>query len=303
MYNDSAMKIVGHEKILAEHLNLAEKGLISQAYLFVGPKHIGKTTVAKELGHTLLCQASSKKPCGFCENCRLFSGGNLPDLLIDDSEEGIGVEEIRQLIKFLDLASYRSSQKVALIGQAERMTEQAANAFLKTLEEPAQTTTIILTAEKEDNLLETIVSRCQTVRFNIPAEEAVREHLSRELSLPKEQIDELIKLSGGRIGLAIMISQDDKRIARTKELLSDFLEANDGGYKKKFNFVDKYAKSENLISDLEVLENYFYYQMSRKEMSGEERLKITHILDRIAKSKEYFYRNINPGTILGSLVI
>lgn len=303
MYNDSAMKIVGHEKNISDFSKLLEMGSLAQAYLFVGPKHIGKTTVARELALTILCQSTSKKPCGQCENCRLFSVGNLPDFLDDSSEEVIGVEEIRQLIKFLDLAPYRSSHKVALISQAERMTEQAANAFLKTLEEPAMTTTIILTAEKENNLLETIVSRCQTVRFQIPDEEVVREHLARELSLSSEQVSELMNIAGGRIGLALEISQEDNKLTVIKELIAEFVKAYDGSYKTKFEFIEKYAKSVNLIADLEILENYFYHKMSNPEISGEDRLKITHILDRIAKSKEFIYRNINPGTILGSLVI
>ena len=134
---------------------------LAHALLFIGPEGIGKATLANYLADALLC-TSQPRPCGSCKSCLLRQAGNHPDILqIDSSNSTIGVDAIRQLSHFLHGSAQQQPNKVVLLSQAEKLTEAAANALLKTLEEPPAHSFIILTSSSADRLPATILSRCQ----------------------------------------------------------------------------------------------------------------------------------------------
>src|SRR5689334_13162191 len=143
---------------------------LRHAYLFTGPAGVGKRTLVAEFARALLC-ASPQPPCDNCRNCQLATKGSHPDLLIVSPLESgkrlrsakIKVEPIRQLIYDLSLKPVEARRRVACLLRFDASNAESANAFLKTLEEPPGSTVILMTAERADDLLSTIVSRCEVI--------------------------------------------------------------------------------------------------------------------------------------------
>ncbi|MBT1065025.1 DNA polymerase III subunit delta' [Bowmanella sp. Y26] len=136
-------------------------GRLHHALLMLGPQGLGKATLAKDVGAYLLCQRTESSRCGQCQACQLVDAGNHPDLHQIQSEKQIGVDDIRSAIEKLSGKSQLGGAKVLVIHQADSMTESAANALLKTLEEPTAHTYMLLTANSAERLLPTIKSRCE----------------------------------------------------------------------------------------------------------------------------------------------
>jgi DNA polymerase III delta prime subunit len=149
--------ILGHKKQIELLENALQKGKLAHAYVFVGPRGVGKKGVARELGMKLLEERSE----------RVDRSDNFfhPDLLEIDGRDGIKIEQIRELIYTLSLKPYQAKYKVAIIDQAENLTIEAANALLKSLEEPKPNTVIFLITNNPYSLPKTILSRCQKIIF------------------------------------------------------------------------------------------------------------------------------------------
>lgn len=140
---------------------LLSRNQLAHALLLTGPDGIGKSSLANHLADAILCTAGSR-PCGQCKSCLLRRAGNHPDLLaLDSSATSIGVDAVRQLSHFLHGSAQQQQNKVVLLTQAEKLTESAANALLKTLEEPPQHSFIVLTSAAAPTLPATVLSRCQ----------------------------------------------------------------------------------------------------------------------------------------------
>lgn len=150
--------------------------------LFCGAAGMGKSTLVEHLASLLLCQQASDIPCGQCRGCQLLKAGNHPDLLRIKPEPGkqIGVEEIRQVIYALSETAHQCGARVVILEQAEKLTENAANALLKTLEEPGQGTYLLLTTPSAATMLPTITSRCQVITVNTPTEKEVMPWLQQQ---------------------------------------------------------------------------------------------------------------------------
>jgi DNA polymerase-3 subunit delta' len=206
--------IVGHQKIVDFLLKSISVEKYAHAYLFTGPEGIGKKTVAKLFVQSILCKKSGKKiensiPCGKCSSCELFIKNIYPDVFVVEKavdKKNISIEQIRDLQHFLNLKSFMSSEKIALILQAESLSEEASNSLLKTLEEPYGNTIIILVSSKIDFLLPTIISRCQVIRFGLTPEKIIYKFLIKR-GLNKVTAKNLAALSQGHIGKAIKLSK------------------------------------------------------------------------------------------------
>lgn len=188
-----------------------------QAYMFVGPDSVGKSTFALRFAAGLLCPTRGEhdKPC---RSCRLALQGHHPDLTIVEPEgaTSLGVDQARHLVGRASLAPVESSRSVFLIPDAGLMTEQAANALLKTLEEPLAQVSFLLVAESEDDFPATVGSRCRTIHLGrVPLAELVGALVGR--GVDSGQAENVSVVSGGRPGLALaLMSQPD--VARFREL-------------------------------------------------------------------------------------
>ncbi|MGL5504104.1 MAG: DNA polymerase III subunit delta', partial [Aeromonas veronii] len=155
----------------------AQSGRLGHAWLLLGDPGLGKEQLAERLARLHLCQQPDRgEPCGHCHSCQLFDKGNHPDLgTITRDSKTIGVEAIREICTRLQGSAQLGRGKVVIIPDAERMTESAANALLKTLEEPAGDSLLLLIAFQVSRLLPTILSRCHKHVCQLPAEgETVR---------------------------------------------------------------------------------------------------------------------------------
>lgn len=164
---------------------LAIRGQLHHALLFTGINGVGKHYLAAQLAKQLLClQPLPAEACGYCKSCLLVQAGHHPDLLQLSGEQSIGVDAVRELSHFMQHAPQQGGARVVLMPAAERMTEAASNALLKTLEEPGQNSFLLLQTAQPQQLLATILSRCQ--QWFIPAVAAAdsRAWLQQQHSAP-----------------------------------------------------------------------------------------------------------------------
>jgi len=217
-------EIIGQEKAKRFFRRVMSEERIPHAYLFTGIAGSGKTSAATALAMVLNCRRPTDiEACGTCPPCRQMAGGNFPDFIsIKPDGQNIKIEQIRELNRRLSFAPVSARYRVCVIQQAEAMTSEAANSFLKTLEEPPPGNILVLNAVEPLNLLPTIVSRCQRIPFQpLPVEEMI-EWLVREKDLNRQKATIAARASGGSLGHALRISEDvflEKRKAWISRLL------------------------------------------------------------------------------------
>ena len=159
-------EVVGQEHVKDVLRPALERGRIGHAYLFSGPRGVGKTTTARLIAMTVNCDdATAVKPCGVCESCRMVIQGRHPDVLEIDAASNNSVEDVRDLREKVALQPMRGSNKVYILDEAHMMSKSAFNALLKTLEEPPAHAVFILATTEPERLPPTILSRCQHYRF------------------------------------------------------------------------------------------------------------------------------------------
>lgn len=200
--------IVGHTRVIS--LLTQELESPANAYLFVGATAVGKATVARHFATGLLCPTRDPS----CNICRRVREGNHSDFIVVSPEgsANLGVDQARMVVAQAAMAPVEGERKVFLFEEAGVMTDQAANAILKTLEEPTPTTVFILVAEAEDELPATVASRCRTVHFGRVPENELVARLTNE-GMDEEQAAEIARVSGGRPGLAMSLSRSPQAAA------------------------------------------------------------------------------------------
>ncbi|MDH3397603.1 MAG: DNA polymerase III subunit, partial [Acidimicrobiia bacterium] len=200
--------LIGHDRVIG--LLAREVPAPAHAYLFAGPSNVGKTTVAHRFAAALLCEHRGEHDV-LCSSCRRADSGNHPDLIAvePDGRTALSVEQARATVAQAPMAPVEGDRKVFVFDEAGSMSEQAASALLKTLEEPTPSTVFVLVVESEDDLPATIASRCRTVQFGRVREEALIAALQEHGTDP-EKAGEAARISGGRPGLALgLVSNPD----------------------------------------------------------------------------------------------
>lgn len=208
--------IVGHRDVVSHIQNAIKTGKVSHAYILSGEKGSGKRLIATLFAMTLQCEEHGTDPCGQCTSCRKALSGNHPDIIYVTHEKpnSIGVDEIReQLVDDAAIRPYESPYKIYIVEEASKMTPQAQNALLKTIEEPPEYVIIILLAENTESLLPTVNSRCVNLSLKPVSDAEMKEYLMKQLHMPDYQAEIEAAFAQGNIGRA-------KRIAES----SDFME-------------------------------------------------------------------------------
>lgn len=292
---DHNWNIAGHKKQIEFLSNSIKTGKLAHAYLFAGPDHIGKRTLAERFVQMLLCDSNSA--CGECGQCRTFVALSNADYIRIGEPDKIKIEEVRELIYKLSLKPYLAKFKAAVIDAAENLTNEAANALLKSLEEPKPQTIIILISSNPSRLPKTILSRVQKINFG-PVEISEYDHLIASSDPVKKKM--IAEFAGGRPGLAMKIAYDESE----SEAYASFL--------KNYETFRKAKSTDRLLLALEIAEletvdirnnmDFWLNQLDTELQENADR-KLANIMDKLMRSRQYLEQNANAKLLLFDLML
>jgi DNA polymerase-3 subunit delta' len=212
---------VGHEKAVGLLEGGIKSGKLSHAYLFTGPRHVGKMTLALNLAQALNC-LGEEKPCGQCRQCLRIAAikhSNVQVVGLNGRSE-IGIDQIREVQHLSSLKPGEGRHWVFIIDGAEHLSREASNCLLKTLEEPPPDVQLVLLAINARLLLPTVLSRCQRLELRPLAIAVVEQALRHRWGVPREQAGILARLSRGCLGWAVAASSDEEFIRERCQRLS-----------------------------------------------------------------------------------
>jgi DNA polymerase-3 subunit delta' len=206
--------LLGHHDRIDAFRQIIARRRLAHAYLFVGPAGVGKRLFALELAKALLCEKNPREmleACDHCEACLLVDAGTHPDLFQigkpEDKNEFV-IEVMRDFLRDFSLKPARALGKIGIIDDADDFNEESANAFLKTLEEPAPGTLFLLIGTSIDRQISTIKSRCQMVRFAPLADEPMRTLLQKQGIDDAVMLARLVRLAAGSPGQALALADE-----------------------------------------------------------------------------------------------
>lgn len=232
------LSVIGHDEILNFLDKSVESKRLAHAYLFLGPEDVGKETVARWWLEKILHQGSKG---GERHSLETHPDVAVIERIRDEKTKKlkklISIEQIRELRDKIGLTSFLNTYKVALIREAEYMSIEASNALLKTLEEPAGKTIIVLLVKDLSRLPATIASRCQIVKFRIIPEKLIYDEL-KERGASREEAELLSRLAAGSPGVALKFYEDKERLEDYKSEVLEFIKICQAPIWKRFNFVD-----------------------------------------------------------------
>lgn len=214
--------IIGHENI-KEHLQRAiESNHVSHAYILTGEAGMGRKSIANAFAMTLLCEKGKKEPCMECHACKQVMSGNHPDLIYVTHEKtgSIGVDDVREQIHdTIMIRPYSSYYKIYIVDEAEKMTVQAQNALLKTIEEPPSYAVIMLLTTNQEIFLPTILSRCIQLKLKPLQDLVIKSYLVGSLGIKESRAEIYGAFARGNLGRAIYLASSEEFQLMYTELL------------------------------------------------------------------------------------
>jgi DNA polymerase-3 subunit delta' len=247
--------------------NYLHKALLNQrlrqSYLIVGIPSIGKMQFARALAMALNCTAEdpAKRPCGECRSCRLIISGNHSDMVYSELDSNTGslkIEALRDVMKRLSLKPYESRFRIAIIEDFDHAKGPAQDAILKTLEEPPDHAVLLLLATSTEQVLSTILSRCQKVYLRPVPLDTLQEILTSTYGAAPDQAQLLARLSGGRIGWAIDALREEDILAQRNTALDLLEKILDSNRAVRFDLSNNLAKDRAaLLTLLELWQTYW----------------------------------------------
>lgn len=201
--------IVGQESIISHMKNAIKLNKISHAYIINGEKGMGKKTIAKIFSMTLQCEKGGDEPCMQCHSCKQAMSNNHPDIrwITHEKPSTIAIDEVREQINNdILIKPYSSKYKIYIVDEAEKLTVQAQNALLKTIEEPPAYGIIMLLTNNKDSFLQTILSRCIALEMRPVASTDIINYLREKEKIPDYQAKMVVNFAGGNLGRAIRLA-------------------------------------------------------------------------------------------------
>lgn len=299
--------ILGHERPLRVLRRTLASGRIPHAYLFWGPDGIGKERVAREVARCLLCAdrgaVERAEACGTCGACRRVAAGDHPDLHVRaPAGSSISVAEVRSLQETLSYRAFERGRKVAIIRDAYRLTREAANALLKTLEEPPAGTHIVLLAHHRNQLLPTLVSRCQALRFDPIAVDAVK-RLLVDRGVAPSAAQTMAEISGGCPGL--VWDEDPEAFAAVEEEVRELAVNWDGlTATDRFAAASRWAsEKDRLGARLDGLERVLRQRLREAAARDGECAAEVAAMECLVRARRWLDQNVNTQLALDGLFL
>ncbi|MCM2263736.1 MAG: DNA polymerase III subunit delta' [Desulfuromonadales bacterium] len=314
-------QIIGHERQKDILRRALAGGRLAHAYLFAGPEGVGKRLMALAVARTLFCE--QRTGCGECAACRKLDHRNHPDLhVLEPDGSSIKIEQVRAIQRDLSLRPVEGSRKVCLIESAEAMTTAAANALLKTLEEPRGDTLLILLSSQPQRLLETIRSRCQILQFTRQPLELIRASLQTQLGVADAEAHVLAALSEGSFKKAFgkdrQLYLDERRA-----LLKTLTALSAGSILPTLEFAEQLAGDKAALPDILEIFQAFYRDVLltlhgrdaselvnldldekvRRVAGREDVASVLGKLDALKGARWQLERNLNPQLVMEVLLL
>ncbi len=286
--------ILGNEeakKILENSIKLDK---ISHSYMFIGQSGIGKFMIAKEFAKAVLCMGE-QKPCDRCEACIKFNGNNNPDIqIIDEIEEkSIKTETIKEMIKGVYEKPISSVKKVYIINDSQKMTKEAQNSLLKTLEEPPEYVVIILITENENLLLNTIKSRCTKIKFNSLANNEIIRILKENFEY-KEVSSNILEVAEGSVTYALSVQGKVDIFNEIKVVFSSL---------ENIGIIDLLNKKDLIFKDKESIQEILNYMNITFFKKAKENIKYTNCIKIVEETKDRLKKNSNYDMTMDNLLL
>ena len=220
--------VVGHDGAVRALSRSLEQGRASHAHLFLGPKGVGKMHLALNFAQALNCTADAK-PCGVCAQCRRIMAGKHADIHVvalpttsdGPARKTIPIEAIKDMQAAAGLEPFEGTVRVVIIDGADCLSPAASSRLLKTLEEPPGAVVLVLLAESDGDILETVLSRCQTLRLRPVPRQVIEEHLAAHLEAEPARAKLLAALAAGSIGWAIRAAQDEGVLEERQSIIEE----------------------------------------------------------------------------------
>jgi len=313
--------IIGQDIAIRSLENLIGQDQVRGSYLFLGPDGTGKRAVATEFAKAINCGSGQQGACEECVSCKKINSANHPDVFTICPEGGgsgaIKIATVRDIIYEASLKPYEAKKRVFIVNDAEVMTEEAQNAFLRLLEEPPINHIFILTASNSAGLLSTVVSRCRVLKFYSLSQDDIRECLLSR-GLEEEKAALFSHMAMGSLGRA-MDFKDENIIERRDQMVNDFFLRKTALLHES---VLKDARGKDLEESLYALLCWYRDLLVSKFTTDPDRLlnidrareivsyaarfskaKLKNDISSIMKAMGYIRQNINPKIALFNMAI
>jgi DNA polymerase III subunit delta' len=266
----SFQDIYGHEKQLTLLKSAITGGRLAHAYLFHGREGIGKKAAALAFAEAILCDRKQAEACNTCLSCKKTGHGNHPDLITIAAEGTfIKIQAVKDLLHMMAFRPLEGGRRLFIIDEADRMNQTAANALLKTLEEPSPANILVLITSKPYILPRTILSRCQQIRFSPLRQETVAAYLENKESLAHETAGMIAAAAEGSIQRALQLKRDDY-LADRKAVMGHIAVDHSGYPLQRLSLMRYLGKDKKDIPEkLSILLSCFRDALVWKELPGD----------------------------------
>ena len=276
--------VIGNQNIQNKLINSVKENKVSHSYMFVGIDGIGKKIIAKQFAKKILCTNNIQEKCDECKSCIEFDSDNHPDFLyIEPDGNSIKIEQIRYLQKKIQEKPIISNKKVYIINDANKMTIEAQNCILKTLEEPPEYSTIILIGNNESAFLNTIKSRCMIITFRPIEDQLVKEYLEKNYQM-MNITSNMLEAFQGSIGKAIILKDKIDEYQQIEKIIEEL---------DKKNIIDIISESELMYKDKDEIMDILEYINIVLLKLAKEKIKFVNCIKIVEETKMRLKQNAN----------
>ena len=287
-------EIIGNEQIKEEFIKAIEEDKVSHSYMFVGIEGIGKQMMAKSFAKMILCTNETEKGCNYCKSCIEFNSNNHPDFLyMKPDGNSIKIEQIRYLQRKIQEKPIISNKKVYIINDADKMTTEAQNCLLKTLEEPPEYSTIILIGSNENAFLNTIKSRCMMISFGPIETEYIKQYMEKTYEMTNIS-QNMLEAFQGSIGKAIILKDKKEQYEKIETVIENL---------NKKNIIDILKLSEEIYQSKDEIMNILEYMNIILLKLAKENIQYANCIDIVENTKKRLNQNANYDMSIDNMIL